>query len=187
MRTHTLARGLALAGIAAASATAAHGGVAALADPVWSLPSLAAATAAALALVHMTGAAARARRAVPHALRGSPAVTAYAPLGLAEAVAVMLTAQGCAHVALLAAGAPAHTGQAGALALHTALALAGAGVVRAADLALTRALADLGAAVAGARGLLLRPGAPPRPLPVAAPPGRPAFGARRGRAPPLPA
>ncbi len=187
MRTHTLARGLALAGIAAASATAAHGGAAALADPAWSLPALAASTAAALALVHMAAAAGRARRAAPHVLRGSPAVSLIAPLGLAETAAIMLTAQGCAHVALLAAGAPAHTGQAGALALHTALALVGAGLVRAADLALARALADLGAAVAGALELLLRPTAPPRPLPVAAPPGRPAFGARRGRAPPLPA
>ena len=36
MRTHTLARGSALAGLAAASATVAHGGTAALATPAWS-------------------------------------------------------------------------------------------------------------------------------------------------------
>ena len=41
----------------------------------------------------------------------------------------MLAAQGCAHLALLAAGAPAHPGQAGALALHTALAVLGAALV----------------------------------------------------------
>src|SRR6185312_8803086 len=44
MRTTTLARGLALAGVAAASATAAHGGAAAVADPAWSIPALAAAS-----------------------------------------------------------------------------------------------------------------------------------------------
>src|SRR5689334_24290471 len=168
MRTHTLARGLALAGIAAASATAAHGGAAALADPSWSLPALAAASAGALALVRMAAAAGRARRAATQALRGSPAAAVHMPLSLTEAAAIMLAAQGCAHVALLAAGAPAHAGQAGALALHTALALLGAGLVWTADRALARALADLGDAVAAAIELLLGLARPPRLVAVPA-------------------
>jgi hypothetical protein len=187
MRTQTLARGLALAGIAAASATAAHGGAAAPADPAWSLPALAASSAGALALVGMAASAGRARGAAAEVLRGSPAVGAHRALGLTETAAIMLAAQGCAHLALLAAGAPVHTGQAGALALHTALALAGAALVWSADRALARALAHLGDAIAGAAELLLRLGAPSRPLPVAAPAGRPPTGAARGRAPPLPA
>jgi hypothetical protein len=187
MRSNTLARGLALAGVAAASATAAHGGAAALADPAWSVPALAAASAGAIALLHMAAAAGRARLATARALPGSPAPAAYVPLGLAETAAVVFAAQGCAHVGLLAAGAPAHPGQAGALALHTALALLGAGVVWAADHALARAIADLGAAVSAALELLLRLAAPPRPVAVPAPAGHLAIGAHRGRAPPPPA
>jgi hypothetical protein len=187
MRTHTLARGLALAGIAAASATAAHGGAAALADPAWSIPALAASTAGALALLRMAASAGNARRAAAHAVRGSPTVTAHAPLGLTETAAIMLAAQGCAHVALLVVGAPAHTGQAGALALHTALALLGTGLVWSADRALDRALAGLADAVAGATEVLLRLPPPSRPLPLAAPLGRPPLGPPRGRAPPHPA
>src|SRR5204862_12926 len=44
----------------------------------------------------------------------------HRPLSVAEAAAVLVAAQGCAHGALLLAGAPAHTGAAGALALHLA-------------------------------------------------------------------
>jgi hypothetical protein len=186
MRTHTLARGLALAGIAAASATAAHGGAAALIDPSWSLPALAAASTGALALVRMAAAAGRARRAAAQVLRGSPAAAVHTPLGLTETAAIMLAAQGCAHVALIAAGAPAHAGQAGALALHTTLALTGAALVWAADRALAGALAHLGDAVAGAVALLLRLSGRPRPVAIAAPAGRPPMGAPRGRGPPLP-
>ncbi len=187
MRTHTLARGLALAGIAAASATAAHGGAAALANPAWSIPALTAACAGAIALASMAASARRARAAATDVLRRGPAAASHTPVGLAETVAIMLAAQGCAHVALLAVGAPAHPGQAGALALHTALALVGAGLVWTADRALGRALADLGEAVTAAVRLLLGLTAPPRPLPVAAPAGRTAIGAPRGRSPPLPA
>jgi hypothetical protein len=187
MRTLTLARGLALAGIAAASATAAHGGAAALADPSWSIPALAASLAGALALVRMAASARTARRAAGDVLRGSPCVAGHAPLGLSETAAIMVAAQGCAHVALLAAGAPAHAGQPGALALHTALALVGAALVWSADRAVGRALARLCEAVAGAAELLLRLTAAPRPLLLAAPVGRPSLGPPRGRAPPLPA
>jgi hypothetical protein len=186
MRNNTLARGLALAGVAAASATAAHGGAAALDDPAWSIPALAAASAGAIALLHMAASAGRARHAVSRARRGTPLLAAYTPLGLPETAAVMLAAQGCAHLALLTAGAPAHTGQAGALALHTALALLGAGLVSSADRALALALADLGDAVTAAIELLLRLATPPRPVPIVTPAGRRAIGAHRGRGPPPP-
>lgn len=187
MRNNTLARGLALAGVAAASATAAHGGAAALADPAWSIPALAAASAGAIALLSMAASAGQARHAAARARHGTRALTTHAPLGLTETAAVMLAAQGCAHVALLAAGAPAHSGQAGALALHTALALLGAALVWTADRALARALAALGDAVSAAIELLLEVAAPPRPTPVPAPVGRLAIGAHRGRGPPPPA
>jgi len=187
MRNNALARGLALAGVAAASATAAHGGATALADPAWSFPALAAASAGAIALLHMAASTGRARHAAARARHGSPTLAAHMPLGLPEAAAVMLAAQGCAHVALLAAGAPAHAGQAGALALHTALALLGAGLVWTVDRALARAIADLGAAVSAALELLLRLAAPPRPVAVPAAAGHLAIGAHRGRAPPPPA
>ena len=187
MRNNTLARGPALAGVAAASATAAHGGAAALADPAWSIPALAAASAGAIALLRMAGSARRARHAAARARHGSTALGTHTPLGLPETAAVMLAAQGCAHVALLAAGAPAHSGQAGVLALHTALALLGAALVWAADRALGHALADLGAAVTAAIDLLLRLATPPRPAAVPAPTDRLPIGAHRGRAPPPPA
>src|SRR5690348_604384 len=184
MRNNTLARGLALAGVAAASATAAHGGATALADPAWSVPALAAASAGAIALLHMAASAGRARHAAARARHGSPTLAAHMPLGLPETAAVMLAAQGCAHVALLAAGAPAHAGQAGALALHTALALLGAGLVWTVARAPARAIADLGAAVSAALDPLLRPAATPPPAAVPAAPGQPAARARRGPAPP---
>jgi hypothetical protein len=187
MRTHTLARGLALAGIAAASATAAHGGAAALANPAWSIPALAAASAGAIALASMTASARCARATAMNVLRRGPAIPSHTPVGLPETAAIMLAAQGCAHLSLLAAGAPAHAGQAGALALHTALALVGAALVWAADRALGRALADLGEAVMAAVQVLLCLTPPPRPLPIAAPAGRTPIGAPRGRAPPPPA
>ncbi len=187
MRTNTIARGLALAGIAAASATAAHGGAAALADPRWSIPALAAAGAGAIALLQMAASAGRARHAVTRALDAGPARVAHTPLGLLETAAIMLAAQGCAHVALLAVGAPAHPGQAGALALHTALAVVGATVVWAADRGLARALAALDDAVTAAIEVLLRVAARPRLMPVTVPAGRAALGAQRGRAPPPPA
>ena len=187
MRTHTLARGSALAGLAAASATAAHGGTAALSDPAWSIPALAAAAAGVAALLRRPGAAGPTRLAAARARTGSPEPASHRPLGLAETAAVMLAAQGCAHLALLAAGAPAHSGQAGALALHTALALLAAAVVWNADRMLTGALAALERAVSAAVALLLTVSAPSRPTPATAPAGRPHVSGRHERAPPAPA
>jgi hypothetical protein len=184
MRTHALARGSALAGLAAASATAAHGGTAALSDPAWSIPALVAAAAGVAALLHLTGAAARTRLAAARAHVGGATAVSHRPLGLAETAAIMLAAQGCAHVGLLAAGAPAHSGQTGALALHTALALLGAALVWKADRALTGALDALAASVAAAVELLLAVRGTARALTAFAPAGRRDRGRRHGRAPP---
>jgi hypothetical protein len=184
MRTHTLARGSALAGLAAASATVAHGGTAALADPAWSLPALAAAAAGTAALLRLTTSAQRARLAAVRVYHGAPGLPAHTPLGLFETIAIMLAGQGCAHLALLAAGASAHPGQLGAVALHFALGVLGAVAVWAADRTLSSALCDLDTAVAAARDLLLAVLAPAYLPPAGAPAGHLPRAGRQGRAPP---
>jgi hypothetical protein len=187
MRTYTLARGSALAGLAAASATVAHGGTAALANPAWWLPALLAAAAGTAALLNLTASAHRARLASVRVQRGASTTPVHNPLGLAETTAIMLSAQGCAHLALLAAGASAHPGQLGAIVLHSALGLLGAVAVWAADRTLSHALSDLGEAVAAARELLLSVLAPARRPPAGAPAGYRPLAGRLGRAPPAPA
>jgi hypothetical protein len=183
MRTFVVARGVALAGLAAGSATAAHGGPGAIADPAWSLPALAAASAGVAGLRRLVRATAATHAAAARARQGA-AAPAHRALGLAETAAVMLAAQGCAHLALMAAGAPAHAGQAAALALHTGLALLGAFVVWAADRGLAGAVAELDAAIGAAAELLLALLVPGSPGPAPAPAGPLLAGARRGRAPP---
>jgi hypothetical protein len=184
MRTHALARGSALAGLAAASATAAHGGTAALSDPAWAIPALVTAAAGVAGLQRLTTAAAATRLAGARVRLDGAATPAHRPPGLAETAAIMLAAQGCAHLGLLAAGAPAHSGQTGALALHTALALLGAALVWRADRALTGALHALAESIAAAAELLLAVAAAARPRPALAPAGRSDRGRRHGRAPP---
>ncbi|MEP6642313.1 MAG: hypothetical protein ABJB93_10455 [Gaiellales bacterium] len=187
MRTHTLARGAALAGLATASATVAHGGPAALADAAWSLPALAAAAGGIAALLRLTASAHRARLAATRVYQSGPRLPAHTPLGLFETIAIMLAGQGCAHLALLAAGASAHPGQLGAVALHSALGMLGAVAVWAADRTLSSALCDLGTAVAAARDLLLAVLAPAYLPPAGAPAGHLPLAGRHGRAPPAPA
>jgi hypothetical protein len=109
----------------------------------------------------------------------------HRPLSVAEAAAVLVAAQGCAHGALLLAGAPAHAGAGGALALHLALALAAALVASTVDRALEAALDRLGDAAGRLLELLLA--AVPARIPHAATLPRPAGSRFRppGRAPPL--
>ena len=184
MRTHTLARGSALAGLAAASATAAHGGSAALADPAWSLPALLAAAAGTAALLRLTAAAGRARAAVARVPCGRPCHGHHPPLGLAETTAIMLAAQGCAHLALLAAGAPAHPGQTGAARACTPRSPCSARRSCGRPTARLAAPWTLTAAIAAAVELLLAVLAPARRPPSAAPGRPPPPGRRHGRAPP---
>lgn len=177
-------RAFALAGLAAGSAAVAHGGGAALTNPAWSPAALGGAAIAVTALLWLAGAARRAHAQADAVWLGGAAPTNHDPLTLAETAAVMLAAQGCAHVALLAAGAGAHTGPGGSIALHVALALLGALLVWSADRTLAAALAGFGAALAAAIELLLRLAAPRLPAAAAAPAGRPPLTGRRGRAPP---
>jgi len=117
---------------------------------------------------------------VPHT--GSPT---HRPLGVLEAAAVLIASQASAHVALLVAGAPAHPGAGGALALHLALALCAALVAAGLDRALSVALAGLSDALGRLLELLAaRPAvrsAVARSLPAPAPAARLPL----GRAPPL--
>ena len=184
------ARHLTLAGLAAASATAAHGGWGELSDPRWAAAAAIGAALAAAGLAWTGLVTSAARWAVAELDHGRiPAVPtqSYAPLSVIEAAVVLVTAQACAHAALLLAGAPAHTGAGGALALHLSLALAAALVASAVDRALGAALDRLGAAAGRFLELLLAvvpswtSRAPELPTPA---------GSRRlppGRAPPLPA
>jgi hypothetical protein len=182
------ARYLTLAGLAAGSAVAAHGGWAELSDPRWAGAAAAGAAIAAAGLA-WTGAAALAARWATSELEhgrvprlGGPA---HRPLGVLEAAAVLVASQACAHIALLLAGAPAHPGAGGALALHLALALAAALVASGVDRALSAALAGLSDAVGRLLELLAAlpavrsaaPGSHPAPAPAARLP--------LGRAPPL--
>jgi hypothetical protein len=187
MRTHVIVRGLALAGLGAASALVAHGGTAALANPAWSLPALAASAAGTAALLRLTASARSARLSAARVGNGTPALPLHQPLGLAETTAIMLAGQGCAHIALLAAGAGAHPGQWGAMALHLGLGVLGAVAVWAADRAFAGALVDLGAAVTAALQLLLAVLVPAHGRPAGVPAGRPPLPGRHGRAPPAPA
>jgi hypothetical protein len=187
MRTHVTVRGLALAGLGAASALVAHGGTAALANPAWSIPALAASAAGTAALLRLTASARRARLAAARLGDGTPAPPVDPPLGLAETTAIMLAGQGCAHIALLAAGAPAHPGQLGAVALHLGLGALGAAAVWAADRALADALSELDAAVAAALELLLAVLSPAHRRPAGTPVGHVSLPGRHDRAPPAPA
>jgi hypothetical protein len=182
------ARYLTLAGLAAGAAAAAHGGWGELSDPRW---AAAAALGAALAAVGLawTGIAAAAARwaasELEHGRARTVGRTEHRPLTVLEAAVVLVSAQASAHAALLVAGAPAHPGAGGALALHVALALAAALAASTADRMLSRSLARLERAV-GILLELLSALPVPRP-PSRAPVPHPAPAARLplGRAPPL--
>ena len=182
------ARYLTLAGLAAGSAAAAHGGWAEVSDPRWAAAAAAGAALAALGLAWTGVAALAARWATTELDHGRVPRTgsrAHRPLGVLEAAAVLVASQACAHVALLLAGAPAHPGAGGALALHLALALAAALVASGVDRALSAALAGLSDAVGRLLELLAAlpavRSAALRSLPAPAPAARLPL----GRAPPL--
>jgi hypothetical protein len=165
VRTGSFMRGAAFAGLAAASASLAHGDAR---DPLWLAAALCGAAVATVVLAAAGSLAAH--RLPPHSA---------APLGLVTAA--MLVAQAVAHVALLVAGAPSHAGLAGGLALHLVLALLSAMLVRGIDLRIESAAAahggppTLAASVDGGRRSPLEP----CPAVVAA--------ISLGRAPPKPA
>jgi hypothetical protein len=147
-----------IAGLSAVGTVIAHAGPGGLADRRW---LAAAALGAALALAGLVltlklvlalrerAESARAGR-LPEGSLSIPDSIPFSAL-----VAAMLVCQGCAHYALLAAGAPAHDGPAGSLTLHLLLAIAAAGIVALASRALRRAADSLAAALAHALALLL--------------------------------
>jgi hypothetical protein len=188
MRLTWLARGLAVTGLSALSAVAAHEGpsaltagrplVAALAGAALCAAGIAALLAAA---VSRYARAARVRRGDLLAARldldGAP--------GASVLVATLLVCQGGAHIGLILAGVAAHGGPPAALALHALFALAAAGILIAFERLLGAAGTTLAAVIAAALGTL--PATQSRPAGARAETPRPRGhgGVHRGRAPPL--
>jgi hypothetical protein len=186
MRVNWLARGLAVTGLSAVSAVAAHEGPAALGA---GRPLLAALLGAALAALGIAGllASAVARRARAARVRRGDLLAARldpdtAP-GASALVAVLLVCQAGAHLSLALAGVAAHGRPPAPMALHALLALLAAAVILGVERLLGSAGRTLAEAIAAAADRLAGAAAPaiaaPAP-PLAVPAGR----ARRGRAPP---
>jgi hypothetical protein len=182
------ARYLTLAGLAAGAAAAAHGGWGELSDPRWAAAAALGACLAAAGLA-WTGIAAGAARwaasELEHGRARTVGRTDHRPLTVLEAAAVLISAQASAHAALLVAGAPAHPGAGGALALHVALALAAALAASTADRMLSRALTRLESAVGILLELLSSVSVPRPPLRSSVPRTAPSARLPLGRAPPL--
>jgi len=158
-------RALTFAALAAVTAAIAHGGLATLGDPHWAFAALGGAGIAALVMWRGWTLVAR---------TGEIRETA----SLAALIPAMLAAQTAAHLALLAAGAPAHPGAHGSLALHLALAVVAAVLVQLIDVHTQRR------ALAARTAPRLSEHAVRRAPAAAAPRGLPAW-RRRDRAPPL--
>jgi len=188
MRVNWLARALAVTGLSAVCAVAAHEGPAAAGAGRPLLFALAGAAVAALGVaallasaVSRAARAARVRRGDLLAARLDPQT---AP-GASALVAVLLVCQAGAHVGLILGGVAAHGGTPAPIALHVLFALAAAALVVGIERLLGSAGATLAEAIATAFAGLVRP-APagasgPAFAPLPAPDGR----AHRGRAPPL--
>ena len=161
-------RALTFAALAAVTAAIAHGGLATLADPRWAFAAVGGAGVAAMVMWRGWALVAR---------QGEIQDTA----SLAALIPAMLAAQTAAHLALLAAGAPAHPRAHGSLALHLALAVVAAVLVQLIDVhTQRRALEALTVPRLSSEQAVRR-------APAAAAPRGLAAWHRRGRAPPLPA
>jgi len=168
-----------IAGLSAIGTVIAHAGPAGLADGRWLAAAVVGAAMALAGLVLtvklVLALRERAERARAGDLpEGSQAVPDSIPFS--ALVAAMLVCQGCAHYALLAAGAPAHDGPAGSLTLHLSLA----------SRAVRRAAQTLASVLAHALALLLSKRPRLRaPLTSEHRRMRRLAGGVRGRAPPL--
>jgi len=188
MRVNWLARGLAVTGLSAISAVAAHEGPAALAAGRPLLVALLGAAAAAVGVAALLASAvSRAARAV-RVRRGdllAARLEADTAPGASALVAALLVCQAGAHVALTLAGVAAHGGPPAPIALHALFALAAAALVIGAERVLGSAGETLAEAIATIVAVLARTaltrGSRPGSSPLPAPAGR----GRRGRAPPL--
>jgi hypothetical protein len=159
-------RTLALAALAASATAVGHGGPAVLGDPNWMLPALAGAAACCLVAARLAGIAADHLTPVS----GSTSATA----------AILIAGQLAAHQALIESGVHASPSPSGSLALHVALGLAGALLVRLVESLFDRSLAR---ALRVLLELLAVPDLP-QPLPARAPAIPAAATPALGRAPP---
>jgi len=147
-----------IAGLSAVGTVIAHAGPAGIADRRWLAAAVLGAAMALAGLVltlklvlalRERAESARAGR-FPEGAQSVPDAIPFSAL-----VGAMLVCQGCAHYALLAAGAPAHDGPAGSLTLHLLLAIAAAAIVALASRAVRRAAETLASAIACALARLL--------------------------------
>jgi len=188
MRLIWLARGLAVSGLSAASAVAAHEGPSAVASGRPLLAAVAGAGFAVLGVAALLAAAvsrhARAARVRRGDLLAARLDSTGRPAGVAL-LATLLVCQAAAHLSLTLFGVAAHGGPPAPLALHALLALVAAAALIGVERLLAAATATLADAVAAAAGTLaaapvpVRAGNGRRPIPATA--GR----AHRGRAPPI--
>jgi hypothetical protein len=161
-------RTLALAALAASATAVGHGGPAVLTDPHWMLPALAGAVVCCLIAVRIAGIAATHLSPVSGSTTGT--------------AALLIAGQLAAHLALLESGVHASPSPSGSLALHVALGLTGALIIRLLERLYDRGLArTLRTFLAMLAAISL-----PQPLPVPAPGVSAAVLPAMGRAPPSP-
>ena len=147
-----------IAGLSAFGTVFAHAGLVGLADRRWLAAAVLGATMALAGLVLTLKLVLTLRERAESARAGQlPEGSLSVPdsIPFSALVGAMLVCQGCAHYALLAAGAPAHDGAAGSLTLHLLLAIAAAAIVALASRAVRRAAETLASALAHALALLL--------------------------------
>lgn len=188
MGVNWLARGLAVAGLSAVSAVAAHEGPAALGAGRPLLVALLGAALAALGVAALlASAASRAARAAR--VRSGDLLAARldpdtAP-GASALVAALLVCQAGAHLSLTLAGVAAHGGPPAPMALHALLALVAAAIILVVERLLGSAAETLAEAIATVVARLARAAPPPVARPASSPLPAPAGRAHPGRAPPL--
>ncbi|HEY2789612.1 MAG TPA: hypothetical protein VGI72_09150, partial [Gaiellales bacterium] len=166
MRLVWLSRGLAVSGLSATSAVAAHEGPGALAAGRPLLAALAGAVVAVLGVGALLAAAASRHARAVRIRRGDLLATRLDPHGrpgAAVLVATLLVCQAAAHATLILCGVAAHGGPPAPLALHALLALIAAAAMIACERLLGAATAMLAAAIAAVAGTLAaRPAVPAR-------------------------
>jgi hypothetical protein len=188
MGVNWLARGLAVAGLSAVSAVAAHEGPAALGAGRPLLAALVGAALAALGVAALlASAASRAARAA-RVRRGDLLAARLDPdtaPGASALVAALLVCQAGAHASLTVAGVPAHGGPPAPMALHAFLALVAAAIIFGVERLLGSAARTLAEAIATAVARLARTPPPAAARPPSSPLPARAGRAHPGRAPPL--
>ena len=187
MRVNWLARGLAVTGLSAISAVAAHEGPSALVAGRPLFVALLGAAIAALGVAALLASAVSRRARAARVRRGDLLAARLDPEaapGASALVATLLVCQAGAHLGLTLAGVAAHGGPPAPIALHVLFALVAAALFVGVERLLGSAGATLAEAIASAAERLARPAPPivrPASFPLPAHAGR----AHPGRAPPL--